>query len=209
LTEVSPEIRQSVFRFRQLLKFKPREAVEAAILETEGQSPLIAGWALSRLIAWAFYDQHESKRIPKDERKKRAAKRPFRPRYAYKAGQLYLLHHLYQYLSKHEPAWRFKNLTPDDAGVALSMYLETGQLKKNFGHSGLSLATLHNDVERRQELLIVYHVMDFLVRADLSGRDDIRKVEVARYFVKTHLDLKDQVTKKRISESYIDKFLVR
>ena len=180
LTDVSPEIQQAVFRYRQLLKFKPREAVDAAFLETDEQSPLISGWALSRLIAWAFYDQHESKRIPKDQRKKRAAKRPFRPRYAFKAGQLYLLHHLYHFFRKYEPASRFKTLTPDDAGIALSMYLETGQLKKNFGHSGLSLATLYNDVERRQGLLIVYHVMDFLVRADLSGRDDIRKVEVAR-----------------------------
>lgn len=150
------------------------------------------GWELSRLVAWAFFDQQkktevdgdESKKTTEADRKKRnPTKRPFKPNYAYKAGQLYLLCHLPR-LSRHNgtPS-RFRDLTTDEALLAFSMFLETGEKKRSFGLGGRTLSKLHSDNNKHQELRVVYHVMDFLVRATLARRDDLCKVVRARHFV--------------------------
>jgi hypothetical protein len=46
-----------------LIKFRPANTIRAALLKEGAEFPLIAGWALSRLVAWALFDQHDSKRI--------------------------------------------------------------------------------------------------------------------------------------------------
>jgi hypothetical protein len=156
------------------MKFSTRESIRVALLETNTDLPLTAGWALSRLVAWALFDQHESKRIPKQHRKTRAAKRLFIPTYAYKAGQLYLLYHAVSFFGKHEETARFRKLTSEPA--AMKMFFETGQITKNFGLRGRTLSSLHNDKKRRRDLMFVYHVMDFLVRARLFDREDVCKL---------------------------------
>jgi GR25 family glycosyltransferase involved in LPS biosynthesis len=126
---------RQVGQIRRPMKFSTRESIRVALSETNTDLPLTAGWALSRLVAWALFDQHESKRIPKQHRKTRAAKRLFIPTYAYKAGQLYLLYHAAPFFRK-ETA-RFRKL--------IKMFFETGQITKNFGLRGRTLSSLHND----------------------------------------------------------------
>jgi hypothetical protein len=97
LTEITSETQRSLRQFRKLLKFRPREAV-AACLDADDASSLITGWELSRLVAWAFFDQQTRMEVhgdqPKTEtstdwKRRKPTKRPFRPSYGYKAGQLY------------------------------------------------------------------------------------------------------------------------
>jgi hypothetical protein len=154
-----------------LVKFYPAKTVHVALLKEGVEFPLIAGWALSRLVAWALFDQHESKRIPKPNRKTRAAKRPFKPIYAYKAGQLYLLYHADRFFREYDETARFRRITMEEVALAMTMYFGTGQIRKNFGHLGRTLSNLHNDKKRHQDLMFVYYVMDFLVRASQSGRE--------------------------------------
>jgi len=123
------------------------------------------------LLAWALFDQRESQRIPKEEREDRAATRPFRPRYAYKAGQLYLWYHLDYFYRTYEISPYFRRMTVDEAVPTLALYFETAHVKKELSHRGKTLSSLHNDKSRCRDLTFVYHIMDFLVRATLSGRE--------------------------------------
>jgi hypothetical protein len=182
LIENTPEIPRQVGQIRRPMKFSTRESIRVALLETNTDLPLTAGWALSRLVAWALFDQHESKRIPKQHRKTRAAKRLFIPTYAYKAGQLYLLYHAAPFFRKYEETARFRKRASEESALAMAMFFETGQITKNFGLRGRTLSSLHNDKKRRRNLMFVYHVMDFLIRARLFDREDVCKVKIARFF---------------------------
>jgi hypothetical protein len=184
-----------------LVKFHPANTVRAALLKEGAEFPLIAGWALSRLVAWALFDQCESKRIPKPKRKTRAAKRPFKPTYAYKAGQLYLLYHVDHFFREDDGTALFRKITTEEVALAMTMYFGTGQIRKNFGHRGRTLSNLHNDKKRRRDLMFVYHVMDFLVRASLSGReDDVCKVKIARYFAEKIEPMGEQLSASKVEK---------
>jgi hypothetical protein len=122
LTESAPEIPRHVRQIRRLIKFGPRNSIWVALLATNAELPLISGWALSRLVAWALFDQHESKRIPKQRRKTGAAKRPFKPTYAYKAGQLYLLYHADRFFRKYEETARFRKMTVKEGASAMAAH---------------------------------------------------------------------------------------
>ena len=150
LIENTPEIPRQVGQIRRPMKFSTRESIRVALLETNTDLPLTAGWALSRLVAWALFDQHESKRIPKQHRKTRAAKRLFIPTYAYKAGQLYLLYHAAPFFRKCEETARFRKHASEES-AAMKMFFETGQITKNFGLRGRTLSSLHNDKKRRRD----------------------------------------------------------
>jgi hypothetical protein len=187
---------------RAPVKFRPAHTVLVALLKEGAESPLIAGWALSRLVAWALFDQHESKRIPKPNRKIRASKRPFKLTYAYKAGQLYLLYHLAPFFREYDETTRFGKLTIEEAALAMAMYFETGQIRKNFGHRGRTLSSLHNDKNRRRDLMFVYHVMDFLVQVSLSGREDLCKVKIARYFAEKLEPMGEHLSPSKIEKAW-------
>lgn len=102
LAEKSPEIPHDIEELRARLKFGPANTMRMALLKETPEFPFLAGWALSRLLAWALFDQQESHR-----RENKAAYRPFRPRYAYKAGQLYLWYHLDYFSRPYETSPRF------------------------------------------------------------------------------------------------------
>jgi hypothetical protein len=183
MAENSSQIPHEVEEIRAQVKFRPAEAIRVALLKESAEFPFLAGWALARLLAWALFDQHESHRIPEEEREDRTAYRPFRPRYAYKAGQLYLWYHLDYFYRTYEISPYFRRMTVDEAVAALALYFETAHVKKEVTHRGKTFSSLHNDKSRRRDLLFVYHVMDFLVRATLSGRIGVCKMKIARFFV--------------------------
>jgi len=85
--------------------------------------------------------------------------------------------------------------------LAFSMFRETGEKKASFGLGGRTLSKLHNDTHKRQELRVVYQVMDFLVRATLAGRDDLCTVVLARYFT-TKIEHLSQSTVEKIWDRY-------
>lgn len=185
MVEQTSEISHRAKELRDEVKFHPADAVRTALLKEADKFPFIAGWALARLVAWALFDQQESKRIPKGERENKASRRPFRPRYAYKAGQLWLWRHVRNFFQSNKGSERFRENREitREAALALELYFETDEVMKNLGTSGRSLSSLHNEKCRRLELMFVYHVMDFLVRADLSGKADVCKAKIARFFV--------------------------
>jgi arylsulfatase A-like enzyme len=130
MAEKSSEIPHVVEEIRARVKFRPATAIRVALLKESAEFPFLAGWALARLLAWALFDQHESHRIPEDERENRTAYRPFRPRYAYKAGQLYLWYHLEYFYQNNEASPHFRRMTVDEAAAALALYFETAHVKK-------------------------------------------------------------------------------
>ena len=184
MTQTTPQIPRHVAEIRRLIQFGPSKSVRLALLEPNTELPLITGWALARLVAWVLFDQQESKRTSKDKRKGKAANRAFKPLYAYKAGQLYLLYHADCYFRKYEKKAQFRKISIEEAASAINMYFETGQIRKNFGHRGKTLSALHNDKYRRRDLMFVYQIVDFLVRAKLAGREDICKVKIALFFAR-------------------------
>jgi len=202
MAETSSEIPPEVVELRARLKFRPANAIRDALMKESAEFPFLASWALARLLAWALFDQHESQRIPEEEREDRAAHRPFKPRYAYKAGQLYLWYHLDYFSRTYETSSYFRRMTVDEAVVALEMYCETAHIKKDVSHSGKTLSSLHNDKSRRRDLLFVYHIMDFLVRATLSGRKDVCKVKIARFFVEKLEPMGEQLSASRIEKTW-------
>jgi hypothetical protein len=50
----------------------------------------------------------------------------------------------------------------------------------------------------RRDLTIVYHIMDFLVRATLSGREEVCKVKIARFFVEKLKPMEEQLGASKI-----------
>ncbi len=200
MAEKSSEIPPEFEEIRARVKFGPASAIRVALLKESAEFPFLAGWALARLLAWALFDQHESQRVPEEEREDRAACRPFRPRYAYKAGQLYLWYYLDYFYRTYETSPYFRRMTTDEAVVALAWYFETAHVKKEITHRGKTLSSLHNDKSTRRDLLFVYHVMDFLVRATLSGREDLCKVERARHFAE-----KSEPMDEHLSASGVEK----
>jgi len=198
LAEKSPEIPHDIEELRARLKFGPANAMRMALLKESPELPFIAGWALARLLAWALFDQYESKRIPKEQRENRAAYRQFRPRYAYKAGQLYLWYHLDYFSRTYETSPHFRRLNADQAVFALEMYFETAHVKKEVSHRGRTLSSLHNDKSTRRDLTFVYHIMDFLVRATLSEREEVCKVKIARFFVEKLKPMEEQLGASKI-----------
>lgn len=200
MAEQSSEISPSVARLRALAKFRPSESVHVVLLKERAEFPFIAAWEMARLAAWALFDQQESKRIAKDERENKAVRRPFRPRYAYKAGQLYLWHHLDYFSRRYATSPYFCGMTPKQAALALKLYFETAQVKKDISHRGRTLSSLHNDKDRRRDLMFVYHVMDFLVRASLSGRKDVCKVKIARFFAEKIEPMEEQVSASKVEK---------
>jgi hypothetical protein len=60
-------------------------------------------------------------------------------------GQLYLLYHADRFFCKYEETARFRKMTIKEGASAMNMYFETGQIRKNFGHRGRTLSSLHND----------------------------------------------------------------
>jgi hypothetical protein len=201
LIENTPEIPRQVGQIRRPMKFSTRESIRVALLETNTDLPLTAGWALSRLVAWALFDQHESKRIPKQHRKTRAAKRLFIPTYAYKAGQLYLLYHAAPFFRKYEETARCRKRASEES-AAMKMFFKTGQITKNFGLRGRTLSSLHNDKKRRRDLMFVYHVMNFLVRARLFDREDVCKVKIARFFAEKIEPMGEQLSASKIEKAW-------
>jgi hypothetical protein len=191
-------VKQAMARARKLADFRPRTSLRIALSEAGEETTLISGWALARLIGWAFYDQQPKKEIDEGKSKANAdvdlkktnreveqlqrkpTIRPFRPKYAYKAGQLFLLHHLTR--DSHDTPSYFRKLTVEEALLAFCMFLQAGKKRKSFGLGGRTLSFLHNDVQKHQELRIIYQVMDFLVRATLACRSDLCKSVIARYF---------------------------
>jgi hypothetical protein len=202
LAEASSEIPREIEKLRRQIKFSPRKSIRLALMETNTQLPVVTGWALARLVAWAFFDQHKTKRIPKELRTTAAAKRAFKPLYAYKAGQLYLLYHADCYFRKYEKTAHFRKISTEEAATAIHMYFETGQVRKNFGHRGKTLSALHNDKYRHRDLMFVYHVMDFLVRAKLSRRKDVCKVKIARFFVEKLNPMGEQLGASTIEKAW-------
>jgi hypothetical protein len=200
LAEKTSDTLKSLEQARNALKFNPAEAVGTAFFEETDELPFMAGWALARLVAWALFDQEESKRIPKDKRENKAARRRLRPRYAYKAGQLLLSHYIRDFYRKSMSSPHLLKESRRQPAMALMMYFETDEIAKGFTHSGRSLSSLYNEKNRRFELMCVYHVMDFLVRAQLSGRIEVCKVKIARYFVE-----KNELMGERWSPSRIEK----
>jgi hypothetical protein len=176
LAEASSEITREIEKLRRQIKFSPRMSILLALMETNTQLPVVTGWALARLVAWAFFDQHETKRIPKELRTTAAAKRAFKPLYAYKAGQLYLLYHADCYFRKYEKTAHFRKISTEEA--------------------------LHNDKYRHRDLMFVYHVMDFLVRAKLSRRKDVCKVKIARFFVEKLNPMGEQLGASTIEKAW-------
>jgi len=81
---------------------------------------------------------------------------------------------------------------------ALALHFETAHVKKELSHSGKTLSSLHNDKNKRRDLTFVYHIMDFLVRATLSGREDICKVKIARFFVEKLKPMEEQLGASKI-----------
>ena len=195
-------------RARKLADFRPRTSIRTALSEASEETTLISGWALARLIAWAFYDQHSKKKLPgesnkKDEfgrTKKAPTKRRFSPKYAYKAGQFYLASHLPQISSNNHVASALRELPAEELLLAMGMFLITGQKRMSFGLGGRRLAFLHNDRHKRQELRIVYNIMDFLVRAHLDGRHELCTAAKARKFAE-----KLEPREERVSQSKIEK----
>jgi hypothetical protein len=202
LAKNSSEIPDQVERLRAHLKFLPATTVRMVLSKEAAEWSFIAGWALARLVAWALFDQQESKRIAKDERENKAARRPFRPRYAYKAGQLYIWYHLDYFSRRYATSPYFGGMTSKQAAHALKMYFETAQVKKDVSHRGRTLSSLHNEENRRRDLMFVYHVMDFLVRASLSGREDVCKVKIARFFAKNIKPMGEQLSLSKIEKAW-------
>jgi hypothetical protein len=130
------------------------------------------------------------------------AKRLFIPTYAYKAGQLYLLYHAAPFFLKYEETARFRKLTSEEPALAMAMFFETGQITKNFGLRGRTLSSLHNDKKRRRDLMFVYHVMDFLVRARLFDREDVCKVKIARFFAEKIEPMGEQLSASKIEKAW-------
>jgi hypothetical protein len=89
-------------------------------------------------------------------------------------------------------------MTVDEAATALALHFETAHVKKELSHRGKTLSSLHNDKSRRRDLLFVYHIMDFLVRATLSGRKDVCKVKIARFFVEKLKPMEEQLGASKI-----------
>jgi hypothetical protein len=200
LPEKSSEILRELEELAARVKFRPANAVRVALSGEPEEVPLTAGWALAHLVAWALFDQHESKRIPKEERENKAVRRPFRPKYAYKAGQLYLWYHVDYFYWTYETSPHIRKITEVEAAVAMAMYIATAHAKRDVTHRGKMMSALHNDKYRRRDLMFVYHIMDFLVRATLSGRDDLCKVERARDFIS-----KFDPTDEHLSQSGVEK----
>jgi hypothetical protein len=204
LAEQTSEVSHRAKELRDEIKFHPADAVCTALLKEADKFPFVAGWALARLVAWALFDQQESKFIPKGERKNKASRRPFSPRYAYKAGQLWLWRHVRNFFQSNKGSERFRENREitRDAAFALELYFETDEVKKNISNSGSTLSSLHNDKRRRLELMFVYHVMDFLVRANLSGRADVCKAKIALYFAEKIEPMGVQWTHRRIERAW-------
>jgi hypothetical protein len=141
MAENSSQIPHEVEEIRAQVKFRPAEAIRVALLKESAEFPFLAGWALARLLAWALFDQHESHRIPEEEREDRTAYRPFRPRYAYKAGQLYLWYHLDYFYRTYEISPYFRRMTVDEAVAALALYFETAHVKKEVTHRGKTFSS--------------------------------------------------------------------
>jgi len=177
------------------LEFQPRNSLRAILdWEIPDQWPLIPGWALSRLIAWAFFDQQESKL------ETGVAERPLEPNYAYKAGQLYLLYHIDSLWRDYEASTSLSKPPPERLWTAIHTFLQTGEKRDGFGLAGETLSALHHKTHR--DLTVVYHVMDFLVRADGAKRRrrDLFTVELARHFVD-----KFEPTGEHLGKSLIEK----
>jgi len=186
------------------LEFQPNNSM-LAILDRKvaDEWPLISGWALSRLVAWAFFDQQES------TRETGPAERPFEPNYAYKAGQLYLLYHIDSLWRDYEKSTGLSKPPPERLGTAIDTFLQTGEKRLGFGLAGETLSALHNDDSNRQSLKVAYDVMDFLIRARLSGRRELCRVGVARHFVlKSDLDREDSLSPSSIEKIGSSRFLV-
>jgi hypothetical protein len=174
------------------LEFQPRSAVLVLLeLKIAEDWPLIRGWALSRLIAWAFFDQQESKR------EDGIAERPFKPNYAYKAGQLYLLYRGDRLWRDCEPSSVFSKPSSEKLRTALHLFLRTGEKREGFSLGGQPLSTLHRRAHR--DLTIVYSVMDFLLRAyHLYRKRDLCQVDIARYFVEKFEPTTEHLSKRSI-----------
>jgi hypothetical protein len=169
-----------------LLKFQPANSIQAILdWRIAEEWPLISGWALSRLIAWSFFDQQASKRIPAGQREGRAARRPFKPMYAYKAGQLYLLYHIDRMWREYESTTGLATPPPEKLFTAIHTFLQTGESRQSFGFRGRLLSKLHNDGANRRDWAVVFLIMDYLTRVYRIGknRKDLLKVGLARYFV--------------------------
>jgi hypothetical protein len=48
--------------------------------------------------------------------------------------------------------------------------------------------------------MFVFHVMDFLIRASLSGRDDVCKVKIARFFAEKIEPMEEQLSASSIEK---------
>ena len=80
----------------------------------------------------------------------------------------------------------------------METYFETAHVKKEVSHRGKTLSSLHNDKSTRRDLTFVYHIMDFLVRATLSGREEVCKVKIARFFVEKLKPMEEQLGASKI-----------
>ncbi len=176
------------------LEFQPRSAVLALQeLTIINELTLIRGWTLSRLIAWAFFDQQESKR------EDGAAERPLKPNYAYKSGQLYLLYYIDSLWRDSEPSSIFSKPSSEKLQTALHLFLQTGEKREGFGLEGQSLSTLHRKAHK--DLTVVYTVMDFLVRTyHLYRERGLCRLNIARYFVEKFVPTKEDLSKSSIEK---------
>jgi hypothetical protein len=199
LTKYEPEIPHDLGEPDEknvTLEFQPNNSM-LAILDRKfaDEWPLISGWALSRLVAWAFFDQQES------TRESGPAERPFEPNYAYKAGQLYLLYHIDSLWRDYEASTSLSKPPPERLWTAIHTFLQTGEKRDGFGLAGETLSALHNDARNRQSLKVVYDVMDFLIRAKLSGRRELCRINVAlRFVLKSDLEREGPFGKSRIGK---------